>query len=353
MIFIFNKKGSDKPIEIFVSLFLILAVAMVLLKMFSGQVADKGNELEDYSKKQNAIALCEQACSDTKSNRCRPEDQIRFCIKNFKLDYNGDSVLGVNKDDFTFDFCEDKIYCPIVIDCECGVKLSLSNCEKIMDKYYTKLGVADVKNTILGKLKYSEGLCTSTSSSWFNMFLTCTPTDKSCDGDSVITCQADGTWDTGTACTGGKICESGSCSCKSHSSYSCDSGDVYWYNSCGVKEIQKNDCGGNGCTGNTCVSPTPECTAPETSCSIDKLKTCKADGTWGAEVSCPNGQVCNAAGNTCTSGAAATYICSSPNGNVGDIECDAEGKPITCQSDGSWNIGSCAPGYACVSGTGC
>ena len=41
-----NKKGTDKPIEIFVALFIILAVAMVILKMFSGQIQDKTKERE-------------------------------------------------------------------------------------------------------------------------------------------------------------------------------------------------------------------------------------------------------------------------------------------------------------------
>jgi len=172
------KKGSDKPIEIFVSLFLILAVAMVLLKMFSGQVADKGNELSEYSEKQNAIATCEQSCSDVKANKCRPEDQIRFCSKKFSLDYNGDSILGTNKDDYTFPFCEDSIYCPIVTDCECGVKLTLPECKDIMNKYYYPLlesNQTEVNKTIKEKLAYSDGTgdCSdSTPNNWYTKFIT-------------------------------------------------------------------------------------------------------------------------------------------------------------------------------------
>lgn len=175
------KKGSDKPIEIFVSLFLILAVAMVLLKMFSGQVADKGNELSEYSEKQTAIATCEQSCSDVKANKCRPEDQIRFCTKKFSLDYNHDSVLGVNDDDFTFPFCEDSIYCPIVTDCSCGVDLTFANCKIIMQRYYKSdginLGEAQINQTIKQKYNYTNGEgigCvnpTVGSNDWYSKFI--------------------------------------------------------------------------------------------------------------------------------------------------------------------------------------
>ena len=39
--------------------------------------------------------------------------------------------------------------------------------------------------------------------------------------------------------------------CTSHSSYACDSGDVYWFNSCSVKEDLKQDCAA-GCSGGIC-----------------------------------------------------------------------------------------------------
>jgi uncharacterized protein YcfL len=40
--------------------------------------------------------------------------------------------------------------------------------------------------------------------------------------------------------------------CSSHQSYSCYANDVYWYDSCGVREGKKEECGAPGCTGNTC-----------------------------------------------------------------------------------------------------
>lgn len=44
-------------------------------------------------------------------------------------------------------------------------------------------------------------------------------------------------------------------SCASHRSYRCDSGHVYWFNSCGTREDMQENCGTNGCTGDSCNLP--------------------------------------------------------------------------------------------------
>jgi len=40
-----NRRGTEKPIEIFVALFVILAVALVMLKLFQGQITEKQAQL--------------------------------------------------------------------------------------------------------------------------------------------------------------------------------------------------------------------------------------------------------------------------------------------------------------------
>ena len=87
-------------------------------------------------------------------------------------------------------------------------------------------------------------------------------------------------------------CSNGVCnSCTAHSTYSCYSGDVYWYDSCGVKEEKKTECwtsgysGSNycysndvykdyltrGCSGSSCTSST----------SKNKQQECGAQGCLG------------------------------------------------------------------------
>jgi hypothetical protein len=54
-----------------------------------------------------------------------------------------------------------------------------------------------------------------------------------------------------TACPSGQTCSNGSCGgCASHASKKCDSGNLYWYNSCGAKEELSQNCGTNSTTAN-------------------------------------------------------------------------------------------------------
>lgn len=163
------KKGSEKPIEIFVALFVILAVAMVLLRMFSGQIADKGAQLEDFAERQNAEALCTEVCSNAKTNGCRTEDLIRFCTKNFRLDLDQNSELGENNE-FPTALCEDKIYCPLVSSCSCGTKLSMSACIELTKKFYEEsenINSNQIQDLLDSKYKYTDGSCSDVpDSSW-------------------------------------------------------------------------------------------------------------------------------------------------------------------------------------------
>jgi len=74
---------------------------------------------------------------------------------------NRDGLIGENNEG-DISFCEDRIYCPLVSDCECGVKLTLTQCEVIMTEYYTStLGMSqeDTDNIIAEKLVYTNGAC--------------------------------------------------------------------------------------------------------------------------------------------------------------------------------------------------
>lgn len=165
-----NKDGSDKPIEIFVALFIILAVAMILLKMFSGQVADKSNELNELSKSEAAKTLCGDKCSAAKGNNCRDEDLIAYCVSNFKLDINKDKTLA-EYDSGAFKLCEDKIYCPLVNKCECGADLTMAKCLDITKKYYQANGI--LLTTVGLKYSYTAGACSAPGTDllvWTNLY---------------------------------------------------------------------------------------------------------------------------------------------------------------------------------------
>ena len=40
--------------------------------------------------------------------------------------------------------------------------------------------------------------------------------------------------------------------CATHDSSTCYSNDVYWYDSCGIREDKRTECGALGCSGSTC-----------------------------------------------------------------------------------------------------
>jgi alkaline phosphatase len=83
-------------------------------------------------------------------------------------------------------------------------------------------------------------------------------------------------------CTKG--CIDGHCiteTCISNSFYSCYNNNVYWYDSCNVRENIKEQCS-YGCTGNTCNVCTPNCAG----------KNCGDNGCGGICGTCQTGQTC-------------------------------------------------------------
>ena len=53
--------------------------------------------------------------------------------------------------------------------------------------------------------------------------------------------------------------------CISHATSTCYNNDVYWYDSCGVREEKRTECGANGCSGGSCII----CTSHATSTCYD------------------------------------------------------------------------------------
>jgi len=87
-------------------------------------------------------------------------------------------------------------------------------------------------------------------------------------GERTRSCNS-GYWSSWSACTGAiypvsEVCDDlvdnncngiadEFCNCTSQSYYRCYNNDVYWYDSCGRKEIKKEECYANGCVNNECV----------------------------------------------------------------------------------------------------
>lgn len=134
-----NKKGMSMAIQIFIVLFVLLAVAMLVLRMVTEQTEQQiriiGEEQRKAEMKQ-IQADCQAVC------KCESlRTKVGFCLKlidsptfgNEKFDFTGDGFA----DDFAepaetgglYGLCEDRVYCSQIFDCKCGDQtLSMKNC---------------------------------------------------------------------------------------------------------------------------------------------------------------------------------------------------------------------------------
>jgi hypothetical protein len=143
-----SKRGTDKPIEIFIALFVILAVAMVILKMFSSQIEQKKNEMEVEQQKQKAIQAQEDLNSfcDTKCSAAMRtlKDKVTFCTSYYPdmIDINKNSIADYTMAlDNIQGYCEDRIYCAAFRPCG---SLDIKNCKQLVCDYVANtFGVAE------------------------------------------------------------------------------------------------------------------------------------------------------------------------------------------------------------------
>lgn len=149
-----RKKGTEKPIEIFVALFIILAVGLVMLKLFQNQLQQKQGELADVEQEQRlnelreqASLYCRQKCGDAASNRCSRAGLASLCMSYASsrvphpnwLDLN---VNGVKDIDFNLlagvGMCEEAVPCFALIDTCCGQQINPSSCLDFLVDYWVE-----------------------------------------------------------------------------------------------------------------------------------------------------------------------------------------------------------------------
>lgn len=172
-----NKRATEKPIEIFIALFVILAVAMVLLKMFGGQITQKQKELKqiaDRNKleqmKKDIKTFCSSKCADIDGTM----DKVTYCKTKYigETDMNDNGITDEYNDDFSIaGICEDTVYCAAVTDCK---SLTMKNCIQIMCNYFrNEWGLDDAEATARLKGFIQPGLCEMTdeqkANHWYYM----------------------------------------------------------------------------------------------------------------------------------------------------------------------------------------
>jgi hypothetical protein len=175
-----NKKGTEKPIEIFIALFIILAVSMVMLKMFKGQITEKSQQMQDENAKyqleqsiKEAKLTCSQLCSDANQQGCSGQTIAAYCTQTVGtvtgsgenerrvLDLDANNVIGVDTSLMGgIGVCEDAIYCPLVHSCKCGKELTPQYCIEKSCEYWDKLNM-DANKILLKQIPEPSDVCKS------------------------------------------------------------------------------------------------------------------------------------------------------------------------------------------------
>jgi len=186
-----NRRGTEKPIEIFVALFVILAVALVMLKLFQGQITQEQKQLSDVQQAQKASDMldsvtlnCKSLCTQASNNGCSLQSLATLCLASSDqvlqtgeyLDLDHNNMMNFNTKSFGgVGACEDKIYCfNGLIDQCCNQKITPTNCESILENFWKSegLGCPEPQTTMFNNY-LSHGACTPSGTeaplAWWNL----------------------------------------------------------------------------------------------------------------------------------------------------------------------------------------
>ncbi len=157
-----NQKGMEMAIQIFIVLFVLLAVSMLVLQLVSTQFTEQESKLKDVQRK----AAFDQQMSKNRSeceslcNMGTLEEKAKFCIKNFNFSQD-ETLSNYNQEDFIagVGVCEDRVYCNMITTCKSGNQvLDMQTCKIILCNYWaSKAG--DEKKEALLKQFIKPGAC--------------------------------------------------------------------------------------------------------------------------------------------------------------------------------------------------
>ncbi len=178
-----GKKGTEKPIEIFVALFVILAVALVMLKLFQNQITEKQAQLTQFEqeKKQQelvekSVLYCKSRCIDASNDGCSLRSLASFCLalgsdqiklpdyldlnKNTRMDLDTTRLAGLG-------LCEDAVPCHSLVSECCGTQLTGQACKEILTQYWESQNFNGTNINCLVKTNVKKGTCLVSDQSMF------------------------------------------------------------------------------------------------------------------------------------------------------------------------------------------
>lgn len=170
-----NKKGMEKPIEIFVALFVILAVALLVLQLFQSQLSDQQQELSQAARtrqaeetRAQARSYCQDACRQAESAGCSSRAIATFCLAYATdtinepsfLDLNADGVEGLDTTTLVGEgICEDEVPCHTLMSNCCGQQISPVSCKNHIITYWNSQNHNDERQAQLMENLIRPGNC--------------------------------------------------------------------------------------------------------------------------------------------------------------------------------------------------
>jgi hypothetical protein len=151
-----SKRGTEKPIEIFIALFVILAVSLLVLRLFQTQIQGTTDDLSEYQAEQQRNQLkttfeaqCRTVCSTAQNERgCSLDALVQVCIQNSNrilsgqyIDLNRDNRVNYDTESYGgVGVCENNIPCFLEISTCCGERLTPERCEELLCQRAEQLG---------------------------------------------------------------------------------------------------------------------------------------------------------------------------------------------------------------------
>ena len=167
-----NKKGTEKPIEIFIALFIILAVSLLVLRLFQGQISrtteDLGKaqlEAEIQANKNRFVQACSDACTEASSKGCTEESLVQLCVltsaqvlgPQVGLDLDNNQMIGYNTISYGgIGVCEQNIPCFMEQTNCCNRRINLDTCKEILCDYWSNRGITNPETEHFAAVGYTE-----------------------------------------------------------------------------------------------------------------------------------------------------------------------------------------------------
>jgi len=179
------KDKGQNALEIVFTMFILIVVTLVIIKLFMGIVNPKVvpniDDFKDAYNYANEKNKCDQKCSDFTGGGCIDlSAAVMYCQRKIAISIDGNSIPSEKlHGGFVAGapYCEDGLYCFHITDCGCGTfYLTPEHCMTIMEDFYqNKLGWPEETADHAITDKMSPGTCDVDTANWGKVCEDCKP----------------------------------------------------------------------------------------------------------------------------------------------------------------------------------